>query len=234
MDARGGLALRVSGGLELLSDGSGWRGYLYPLFSLPAGSWLTAHARPGPVGDSDIPERGVLVPTLHTRPGAAAQLPPHLHPTCAGLIAAAAHAQSDPGRRLGHPSDGSGWRGYLRTFIPPAPAGSRSAAHARLATRTRIPGMLPPARHPIRHSPGRGFGPPNVTARGVDCAGVLPAARFPSVAHRAAGQGLRLLVASVWPASPLSPFRPGRCRRHADSDTNIPSGRSVRCAIDDC
>ena len=195
MDARGGLALRVSGGLELLSDGSGWRGYLYPLFSLPAGSWLTAHARPGPVGDSDIPERGVLVPTLHTRPGAAAQLPPHLHPTCAGLIAAAAHAQSDPGRRLGHPSDGSGWRGYLRTFIPPAPAGSRPAAHARLATRTRIPGMLPPARHPIRHSPGRGVGPPSVTARCVDCADVLPAARLPFC--RSPGRGARFTTAGA-------------------------------------
>ena len=33
---------------------------------------------------------------------------------------------------------------------------------------------------------------------------------------------------SVWPAPPLSPFRPGRCRLHADTDTNIQSGRGVR------
>ena len=66
MDARGDLSLRVSGGLELNSDGSGWHCYLYPFFSAPAGSRLAAHALPGPAGDSDIPERGVLVPPLHT------------------------------------------------------------------------------------------------------------------------------------------------------------------------
>ena len=66
-----------------------------------------------------------------------------------------------------------------------------------------------PTRHPIRLSPGRG-----------------PGSGHPQV--------LRLLVPSVWPASPLSPFRPGRpgCRRHADSETNIPNGRSLSCTDD--
>ena len=49
MDARGDLAQRVSGGLERLSGGSGWRGYLYTFTSsAPVGSRLAAHARPGP------------------------------------------------------------------------------------------------------------------------------------------------------------------------------------------
>ena len=48
LDARGDLALRVSGGLEQLSGGSGWRGYLYTFTSpAPAGSRLAAHAQPG-------------------------------------------------------------------------------------------------------------------------------------------------------------------------------------------
>ena len=38
---------------------------------------------------------------------------------------------------------------------------------------------------------------------------------------------IRLLVPSVWHASHLPPPRHGRCRRHADSDTNIPIGRSA-------
>ena len=51
MDARGDLALRVSGGLERLSGGSGWRGYLYTFTSpAPAGSRLAAHAWPGAAG----------------------------------------------------------------------------------------------------------------------------------------------------------------------------------------
>ena len=55
---------------------------------------------------------------------------------------------------------------------------------------------------------------------------------FPPVTHRAAGLGrlqvLRLLEPRVWPALLLSPTKLGRCRRHADLDTNILSGRSVR------
>ena len=35
---------------------------------------------------------------------------------------------------------------------------------------------------------------------------------------------LQLLVPSVWPAPPLSLFRPGRCRRHADTATLALSG----------
>ena len=80
----GAQALWVSCGLDRLSDGSGWRSYLYPFIPpAPAGSRLAAHTRPGSAGDSDIPERGVPVQPLHTRPGAAARLPLHLHPTCA-------------------------------------------------------------------------------------------------------------------------------------------------------
>ena len=72
MDARGDLALRVSGGLERLSVGSGWRGYLYTFTSpAPAGLRLAAHARTGPAGDSDIPERGGQAQLLRTRAGAA-------------------------------------------------------------------------------------------------------------------------------------------------------------------
>ena len=48
MDARGDPALRVSGGLERLSDGSGSRGHLCDFFSsAPAGSRFAAHARLG-------------------------------------------------------------------------------------------------------------------------------------------------------------------------------------------
>ena len=54
-------------------------------------SLLAAHARPGPAGDSDIPERGVPVPPLHTLPGAAALLPSHLHPTCAVTFTPSSH-----------------------------------------------------------------------------------------------------------------------------------------------
>ena len=105
MDARGDLSLRVSGGLELNSDGSGWHCYLYPFFSAPAGSRLAAHALPGPAGDSDIPERGVLVPPIHTRPGAAARLPPLLHSTGAGRIAARGSrpVRSRPATRTSRP-----------------------------------------------------------------------------------------------------------------------------------
>ena len=104
-----------------------------------------------------------------------------------------------------------------------------------------IPGVQatiqPPARLPIRHSPGCGVGQPTVSRHEVSTVQVCclrPV--FRSVAHRAARSGrpqvLRLLVPSVCPASPLSPFRPGKCRRRADSDTNIQSGRSASCAID--
>ena len=70
------------------------------------------------------------------------------------------------------------------------------------------------------------------------CAASGPSSVLSLTAPRgwAAHKFLRLLVLSIWPASPgspWSPFRPGRCRHHADSDTNIPSGRSVSCAIDD-
>ena len=87
-----GLALRVSGALERLSDagGSGWRGYLYPFISpAPAGSRLAADARPDPTGDSDIAERGVLVtpwrPPLHM---SGCTVTSHLRPTGANRIAA--------------------------------------------------------------------------------------------------------------------------------------------------
>jgi hypothetical protein len=107
-------------------------------------------------------------------------------------------------------SGGSGWRGCLYTFIPPAPAGSRLAAHARPGHRRR-PGVPPPARLPLRHSPGRGVG----WRTSVATAGA------PRLRERERA------------ALPLSPARPGRCRRHADSDTSFRSGRSVTCAIGD-
>ena len=77
LDARGSMAApRRCGygdsacGLDRLSHGSGWRSYLYPFISpAPAGSLLAAHALPGPA----IPECGVPVPPLQTRPGAAAR-----------------------------------------------------------------------------------------------------------------------------------------------------------------
>ena len=68
------LALRLSGGLERLSGGSGWRGYLYSL-TLPSPptrrpeSRLAAHARPGPAGDSDIPACGGLEQLTHAAGG---------------------------------------------------------------------------------------------------------------------------------------------------------------------
>ena len=53
----------------------------------PAGSLLAAHARPGPAGDLDIPERGGLAQLSHVaRSGW--RLPPHIHPTGVGRIAA--------------------------------------------------------------------------------------------------------------------------------------------------
>ena len=139
MDAHGVLALPVSGGLERLSDGSGWRGYFYPFFSsAPAGSLLSAHARPGPAGDSDIPERGVLVPPLHT------------------------------GQERMH--------GYLHTFIPLAPAGSWPRLTPGLvpADDSDIPGAMPPARLPIHHSPGCGFGRPQCHGTRCRLCGMLP------------------------------------------------------------
>ena len=76
-------------------------------------------------------------------------------------------------------------------------------------------------------------GPPTVSQHEVSTVQVCclqPV--FPPVSHRAAGLGRpqvsRLLEPRVWPALPLSPTRPGRCHSHADSDMNIPSGRSVR------
>ena len=81
----GAQALLVSCGLDRLSHGSGWRSYLYPFISsAPARSRLAAHARPGPAGDSDIPERGVPVPPLHGYLHTfipPARYPSHLYPT---------------------------------------------------------------------------------------------------------------------------------------------------------
>ena len=98
MDARGDLALRVSGGLERLSGGSGWRGYLYTFTSsAPVGSRLAAHARPGPAGDLDIPERGGLAQLTHAAGG-------YLHtfiPPAPAESRLAAHARPGHGRRPG-------------------------------------------------------------------------------------------------------------------------------------
>ena len=59
MDARCDSALRASCGLERLSDGSGWRGYLYPFTPpAPVGSRPAAHARPGHGRRPDQPMLG--------------------------------------------------------------------------------------------------------------------------------------------------------------------------------
>ena len=56
LEVRGGPGLRVSGGLERLSGGSRWRGYLHSSTpSAPAGSRLAAHARPGTGRRRDSP-----------------------------------------------------------------------------------------------------------------------------------------------------------------------------------
>ena len=75
LDARCGMAPRRCGyPADSIDYGSGWRSYFYLFISpAPAGSLLAAHARAGPAGGSDIPERGVPVPPLHTLPGAAAR-----------------------------------------------------------------------------------------------------------------------------------------------------------------
>ena len=67
-----------------------------------------------------------------------------------------------------------------------------------------------------------------ITTR-VVCPASSPSS-LPSLSRLESGRAhvLQLLVPYVWPASPLSPFRPCRCRRHADSDTNVQSGRAVR------
>ena len=146
MDARCGLVLRVSCGLEPLSDGtlSGWRSYLYPLISpAPVGSRLTAHA--WPAGDSDVPELGVLVPPLHTRPGAAARLRPRLHSTGDFRIAARGPVRSRPATRTS-----------LACRLQPVglrlapPRGSRPA-RSRPATRTSEVSCLRPVFRSVTH-----------------------------------------------------------------------------------
>ena len=148
MDARCGLVLRVSCGLEPLSDGtlSGWRSYLYPLISpAPVGSRLTAHA--WPAGDSDVPELGVLVPPLHARPGAAARLRPRLHSTGAFRIAARGPrpVRSRPATRTS-----------LACCLQPVglrlapPRGSRPA-RSRPATRTSEVSCLRPVFRSVTH-----------------------------------------------------------------------------------
>ena len=92
MDARGDLAQRVSGGLERLSGGSGWRGYLYTFTSsAPVGSRLAAHARPGPGSRPARSGRRLGHPRTWRASATNARgwrLPPHLHPTGVGRIAA--------------------------------------------------------------------------------------------------------------------------------------------------
>ena len=109
-----------------------------------------------------------------------------------------------------------------------------------------IPGVLPPARLPIRHSQGRGSAVhPSVTHRaagschGMRCRLCRCAASSQSSVLSLNGQrfgqptNFTTAGARVWPTSPWSSFLPGRCRRHTHSDTSIPSGRSVSRAIDD-
>ena len=81
MDARGDLALRVSGGLEQLSCGSCLRGYLYTFTSpAPPGSrLLAAHARPGAAAGGYpqtfiSPELAELRLAAHARLGALAAI----------------------------------------------------------------------------------------------------------------------------------------------------------------
>ena len=125
----------------------------------------------------------------------------------------------------------------FRSIAHRAAGSGRPQCHG---TRCRLRRCAASGRLPIRlSSAAGGLAARSVTARGVDCAGVLPPDRLPF--YRSPGRGvgrpqvLRPLVPSVWPFSPWSPFRHGRYRSHADSDhdTNIPSGRSVSCAIDD-
>ena len=82
----------------------------------------------------------------------------------------------------------------------------------------------------------RGRAAHSITARAVDCAGVLPLARLPFCHSLGRGVGpptvsrhevSTVQVCCLQPL-PLFPTRPGRCHRHADSDTNIRSGSSVR------
>ena len=72
----------------------------------------------------------------------------------------------------------------------------------------------------------------SVTARGVDCAGVLLPARLPFCHSLGSGVGWPTSVATAGASrlarSSLVPTRPSRCHRHANSDTKIRSGRSVR------
>ena len=181
MDARGDLALRLSGGLERLSVGSGWRDYLYTFTSpAPAGSRLAAHARPGPADDSDILERGGLAQLLHTWPGAAGVVTTHLHPTRVGRIAARGSrpARSRPPPRC------SALVPELQTVCCRAASdpsslpsltglwGRRRAVHSITVTGRGVDcaGVLPPVRLPFRHSPGRGVGSPtSVATAGASC-----------------------------------------------------------------
>ena len=79
LDARCNSALRVSCGLERLSDGSDWRCYLYPFTPLaPVGSLPAAHAWPGHGRRPGQPIRGGPEPLIQTvRPtGAPARASP--------------------------------------------------------------------------------------------------------------------------------------------------------------
>ena len=100
-------------------------------------------------------------------------------------------------------------------------AGSdRPLCHGTRFRLCRCAASLPQDRLSSRHSSGRGVGvcrtAHSVTARGVDCAGVLLSPARLSFSH-SSGCGIgpptvsRLLVPSVWPAPPLSPFRPPPC-----------------------
>ena len=166
----GGLALRVSGELERLSDGSGWRGYLYPFISpAPAGSRLAADARPDPTGDSDIPERGVLVtpwrPPLHM---SGCTVTSHLHPTGANRIAARGSRPARP-----RPVTRTYQVCCLRPVVP-------------FVTRRRAAGSGRPPCHGT-----------SLTRRpGVDCQVCCLRVRpvFTSVTRRAAGSGRPLCL----------------------------------------